>query len=324
MNAARDSILVIRLGAMGDILHALPAVASLKRSFPEKKLRWVAASRWMPLLEGNPFIDELVPFDRRGVGALCASWQRLRNIRPALAVDFQGLLQSALIGRAARPQRFFGFDRSVAREPLAANFYTDRVLVKGPHRIERNLQLVQAAGAQDLTTGAWIPQGRPEGVLPTGDFVLASPFAGWNSKQWPIEQYEALGQRLSSEGIELVVNVPEARAGDISHLRHLHVHSSSLAGLIHATRRAIAVVGLDSGPLHLAAALQKPGVALFGPTDPVQTGPFQSSMIVLRSPDVETTYKRADDVHQSMTEISIEQVAQALHCSLSSIAVPRS
>ncbi|MBV8551800.1 MAG: glycosyltransferase family 9 protein [Acidobacteriaceae bacterium] len=323
MKDTGNSILVIRLGAMGDIIHALPAVASLKRSFPGRKLTWVVARRWMPLLEGNPFIDELVPFERAGVGALWASWQRLRSIKPAIAVDFQGLLQSAFAGRIAQPEVFFGFDRSVAREPLAAWFYSCCVPVKGPHRVERNLQLVQAAGAAQLTKEAWIPQGRPEGGLPSCDFVLASPFAGWNSKQWPITKYEALGQRLQSDGLELVVNVPADRAHELSRLSHLRVHTSSLAGLIHATRRATAVLGLDSGPLHLAAALGKPGVALFGPTDPTQTGPFNSNMIVLRSPDVETTYKRHEAIHESMTEISVEQVVTALQHSLSSAAVQR-
>jgi heptosyltransferase I len=318
-----DPILVIRLGAMGDIIHALPAVATLKQSFPGQRLMWLVASRWQPLLEGNPFIDELVSFERSEIASLPGSWRRLRNIRPGLAVDFQGLLQSALAGRITRPQSFLGFDRSVAREPLASMFYTHRIAVKGPHRVQRNMQLVQAARAQDVTWDCWLPQGTPEGELPKADFVLTSPFAGWNSKQWPLENYEALACRLQTEGLELVANVPAERASEVAAYRHLRVQVSAISGLIHATRRAVAVIGLDSGPLHLAAALRKPGVALFGPTDPEQTGPFNSTMVVLRSPDVDTSYRRDRRIHGSMREISVEQVSTALHHSLSSLSVPR-
>lgn len=319
-DSGADAMLLIRLSAMGDIIHTLPAAITLKKSFPERKMIWIIASRWMPLLEGNPFIDETIPFDRRGFGSLLKSWRRLREIRAECAFDFQGLMQSALIGRAARSRALFGFDQSVAREPLASLFYTHRIRVKGPHRVERNVQLAEAAGSRIATYDAWIPQGVPEGDLPSGPFVLASPFAGWPGKEWPLERYESLARRLQREGLELVVNVPENRARELSHLTHVRVYSSSLRGLIAATRRATAVVGVDSGPLHLAAALGKPGIGLFGPTDPLRTGPFGGSMTVIRANDVETTYKRHARVHRSMRLIAADQVADALFEHLSKAA----
>jgi heptosyltransferase I len=306
------AILVIRLSAMGDIIHALPAVASLKKSFPQRRLAWLVAPKWMPLLQGNPYVDELIPFRRRGVRELKASWIGLRALKPGLAIDFQGLVQSALAGRAAQPKMFYGFDSSVAREPFASVFYTHRVAVRGPHRVERNLQLAEAAGACELTEDAWLPSGRDEGHLPLTPFVLTSPFAGWTSKQWPLENYERLAECLNTEGLELIANVPEHRAHELSGFRHVRVHTSSVAGLIAATRRSTAVIGLDSGPLHLAAALRKPGVALFGPTDPARTGPYGGSMIVLRAEDTETTYARHREIHSSMEAIAVEQVAEAL------------
>jgi heptosyltransferase-1 len=315
-----NSILVIRLGAMGDIVHTLPAVASLKRSFPEWRLRWVVARKWTALLEGNPNIDEIVPFERGGMSALLGSWRRLRRTRPELAIDFQGLIQSALVGWVSRPKTYFGLDKSLARERLAASFYTRCILALGPHRVERNLQLAAAAGAgrlrEDAATppwmSSWLPQGRPEGQLPAGPFVLANPFAGWVSKQWPIASYEALAERLKDQGLAMVVNVPRESAQLIERLVHLQLHVSGIGGLIDATRRATAVVGVDSGPLHLAAALGKPGVALFGPTDPAQTGPFRSRMTVLRAPGAATTYKRDGEIHASMKDLTVDQVAKAL------------
>jgi heptosyltransferase-1 len=310
------SILAIRLSAMGDIIHTLPAVATLKRSFPDKKLVWLVAPRWRPLLEGNPYIDELISLDRRDLPHVRQSIRGLRALRAEMAFDFQGLFQSALLGRLARAKALYGFAKTVAREPFASLLYTDSIAVVGPHRVQRAVQLANAAGARDLTFDAWIPPGRPEGVLPDQPFVLTSPFAGWPGKEWPLESYEVLGALLGKGGFALVANVPEHRAGEVKGLAHIRVHSSELAGLIDATRRAVAVVGLDSGPLHLAAALGKPGVGLYGPTDPALTGPFGGTMIVLRTKDAETTYKRHSRIHASMREITPDQVATALLNSL--------
>jgi heptosyltransferase I len=310
----RISILAIRLSALGDIIHALPAIASLRRSFPESRLALLIAKRWQPVVEGNPYIDDLVE----------PKISSIRRLTPDLAFDFQGLVKSALLGRLAHPKKLYGFSRSVAREPLAPLLYTHAIPVTGPHRVDRCLQLIAAAGANTLSDEAWIPAGRPEGELPSHPFILASPFAGWAGKEWPIENYQELAQLLASEGFDLVLNVPEHRRKEIAMLEQVRLHTSSISGLIDATRRAAAVVGVDSGPLHLAAALRKAGVALFGPTDPRLTGPYGGSMTVIRSDDVSTTYKRHARVHASMRAITPGQVAQALLHSLANTAVRRS
>jgi heptosyltransferase-1 len=295
---------------MGDVLHALPAVASLKLSFPQTKLSWIISPKWVPLLEGNPLIDQIILL-RRGEGwsALAGSMRQIRNIRPDLAIDFQGLVQSAVAGRIARPRSFLGLDRSIAREPLASFFYSHKHKPTGAHRIERNLDLAKAAGATTLTGETWLPQGRPEGELPNGPFVLASPFAGWASKQWPLEHYRELSTLLENEGVPLVLNVAAAQAASLT---DFSLHTSSLSGLIDATRRAAAVVGVDSGPLHLSAALGKSGVAIFGPTDPAGTGPYGGAIRVLRHPDVATTYRRENEIHPAMRAISAREVFEQL------------
>src|SRR5579871_5578644 len=111
-------ILVVRLSSMGDVIHALPAVASLKHSFPHSHVSWVIRTRWAPLLEGNPFVDEVIPFERTLKG-IVATRRKLRQQRFDLAVDFQGLIQSALVAASARPDRMAGFDRSQLREKAA-------------------------------------------------------------------------------------------------------------------------------------------------------------------------------------------------------------
>jgi len=301
---ASSRILVVRLGAMGDIIHALPAVASLKHSFPGSRLTWVIEPKWAPLVEDNPFIDRVVLLRRDGVAGLLESWRSLRAERYDFAVDFQGLIKSALVAYAARPDRIFGFDHTQLRERAAALFYSNQTVSGAAHVVEKNLDLAAAAGAITPLRTFPLPAGRPEGALPAGDFVLASPVAGWRGKQWPMEHYQALGARLRGElGIPLVLDGPPGSGLE---------HCSGLAGLIHATRRATAVVGVDSGPLHLAAALGKPGVAIYGPTDPARNGPYGDSLRVLRSPAAVTTYKRGAAIHESMRAVSPAQVFEAL------------
>jgi heptosyltransferase-1 len=187
-------------------------------------------------------------------------------------------------------------------------FYTHTVRPAAAHVVEQNLELAAATGARERVSSFYVPAGAPEGSLPGPPFVLANPAAGWVSKQWPLERYDELGRRLREElGVELVLN--GAMAIETPHTR---AHVSGLPGLMDATRRAVAVVGVDSGPLHLAAALRKPGVAIFGPTDPARNGPYGGSLTVLRSPHAVTTYKRGREIDASMLDIPVGAVFSAL------------
>jgi len=153
--------------------------------------------------------------------------------------------------------------------------------------------------------------------------VLANPFAGWTSKQWPIEYFDRLGSFLQAEsGLPLVLNAAPSAASALASLRHARPHYSGIAGLIHATRRAAAVIGVDSGPLHLAAALRKPGVAIFGPTDPAINGPYGGTLTVLRAEGAPTSYAREKSIAPSMRAITPEQVWAALQPALQRVTQP--
>jgi len=311
-----NRILVVRLGAMGDIIHTLPAVASLKHGFPGSHLTWAVAPRWACLLEGNPFVDRLLLIDRTTRAGLARAWRELRAQPFDFAVDFQGLVKSALVACLARTSRIYGLDASQAREPLAALFYSDKVRPRPGHRVDRNLELAARAGASTVLHSFPLPPGTREGSLPDGAFVLASPLSGWPAKQWPLEHYQGLAARLRQAGIPLVLNVPPDARDALAAVPDALPHLSAIAGLIDATRRAAAVVGVDSGPLHLAAALGKPGVAIYGPTDPAQTGPWGGSFTVLRSPGAVTSYKRRREIDPSMGEIAPDAVFEALRAQL--------
>jgi heptosyltransferase-1 len=310
-------ILVVRLGAMGDIIHALPAVAALKRGLPGARITWAVEPRWASLLDGNPYVDRRIPLDRRSLAGLWEARRELRREPFDLAVDFQGLIKSALAASASGAAQIFGFDRSQVRETPAAIFYSRAILASAAHVVDRNLELARAAGADSGAPVFPLPEGEAEQPLPDGDFILACPLAGWASKQWPLERYGELAERLRREvGIPLVVNGPPSSAGQLAAISGAQAHVSGLPGLIHATRRAAAVIGVDSGPLHLAAALSKPGVAIFGPTDPARNGPYGGSMRVLRSPDAATSYKRGAEIDASMRAIASEEVFAALEAQL--------
>ena len=302
-------ILVVRLGSMGDVIHALPAVASLKHSFPHSRLSWVIKPRWAPLLEGNPFVDEIIPFDR-SARQILETRRLLRRERFELAVDLQGLIQSALVAASARADKIVGLARTQARESFAAMFYSTAVRTTAVHRVDRYLELVAAAGASSLLHTFPLPLGKAEGTLPEGPFVLACPLAGWGSKQWPLEHFAELAGRLN---VPLVVNGPPDAAEILGRIAGARVHLSGLDGLIDATRRAQAVVGVDSGPVHLAAALGKPGVAIYGPTDPATHGPYGATLQVLRSSSALTSYKRRGSDPGSMRAITPAEVVEALN-----------
>jgi len=310
---------VVRLSSMGDVIHTLPAAASLKHSIPNSRLTWLIRPRWAPLLEGNPYVDEIIPIER-SFAASFAEARRLRARHFDLAVDFQGLIQTAALAFAGKPAKLAGFDRKRVRERPAALFYSCEIETCAEHIVERNLELAAGAveladrpGASQLLRAFPLPAGAPEGSLPTGKFILTSPLAGWGAKQWPLESWSQLAALLD---MPLVVNGPPDAAALLQQIHGAHLHLSGLSGLIDATRRAHAVIGVDSGPLHLAAALAKPGVAIYGPTDPARNGPYGGTIRVLRSPDAATDYSRRPTPHSSMLAITPHMVADALTAAL--------
>jgi heptosyltransferase-1 len=297
-----DRIAVVRLGAMGDVIHALPAVASLKH------VTWIIEPRWAPLLAGNAGVDEVILLDRRRWSSVRDVWNKLRGSSFRIALDLQGLIKSALVVAATGAPRRVGYDTSQLRERAAAWFYNEQHRATGVHIVDRHCELAAACGATGKARRFPLPQGKAEGHLPD-EYVLACPFAGWASKEWPLGRYGDLAKLLP---IPLVLNGHAAVEAQLRAVPGVVPHISSIDGLIHATRKARAIVGVDSGPLHLAAALGKCGVAIFGPTDPQRNGPYGNTIRVLRTTGALTSYKRRAEADPSMLAISPEMVATAL------------
>ncbi len=309
-------ILAVRLGAMGDVIHTLPAVVALKRGLPGARVTWAVDPKWAVLLEDNPFVDEVLLFNRRRWSSIRETWRKLRREPFDIAVDFQGLIKSSAIAFASGAARRIGFASNEAREPLASRLYNLRVATVEIHVVDRNLDLARAAGGHDAGHEFPLPSGRPEGELPAGRFILACPLAGWASKQWPLEYYSEVAGALAADGLTLVVNGPPSASVQLSQVRGAFVHASGIEGLLDATRRASGVIGVDSGPLHIAAALGRPGVAIFGPTDPARNGPYGGTITVLRDPAATTTYKRDGEISPAMRAVLPAAVVAALRICL--------
>ena len=323
-------ILVVRLGAMGDIVHTLPAVSDLRSALPDARIDWAVEDRWAPLLEENPVSDEAIPVAlgrwRNSMSHL-RSWReatelvgRLRETGYDLALDFQGLVKSALVARLSGANCVAGFESGLQREPLAGITYSRRAGSSRDHVVDRYRDLAAfACGVPSADTAVFpLPQGTLDPSLPER-FVLTSPQAGWGAKQWPAGHYAELAASMwRSHAIPLVVDCAPGQGRYAEQIRAaapkdaVIPHLSTIKGLIGATRVAQAVVGVDSGPLHLASAAGKQGVAIFGPTDPARNGPYGPGIVVIRDPNAETTYKRGRGPSGSMRACSPATVYVAL------------
>jgi len=330
------NILIVRVGAMGDVLHALPAVAALKRARPQWRVDWAVDPRWVPLLvddERGPMVDmvHLVPASEWSKAPISLATLRsvlglrkeLRTEHYDLAVDMQGTLRSAVIGCMAGADDFAGY--ADPRESFAASFYKRKIARRGVHVVEQGAALLGAACGVELTPGAveipraqWAENWAVEEAVISRPMCVLSAGGGWGAKQWPAERYGALAIELKQMGFDVVVNAlrkDDAIAASVVKASEgaARVVVCNVAGLISLLARADLLVGGDTGPMHLAAAMGVPVVALFGPTSPERNGPWgPGEKRVLRDAASVTTYKRTAEPDAGLMKISVEQVVEAV------------
>jgi heptosyltransferase-1 len=326
-----DRFLLVRLGSLGDIVHALPAASALRDSFPSAKIDWLVEPKWKRILEGNRDLSEVITLNRGTLGTILRTVRTLRAQNYSCAVDFQGLYKSALVPFAARIPRRIGFQDTYAREGFAANFYTESFNPVGAHKVDHNLTLVRAVGA-----GATTPR-FPLAILDEdratanaelarhnlNNFFVLNPGGGWQSKCWPAERYGQLSALLSAQyGWRGVVTYGP---GEDEMAQEVVTHSNgtavaiplALGPLMAVFEKAKFVVSADTGPLHVASALGAPCIGLFGPTDPARNGPYSAQDVTVRNlRGAETTYDRGDTYSDSMLSITVSQVAAAVEARL--------
>jgi len=340
-----ERILVVRLSAMGDVVHTLPAAQALRDAFPDAMIGWIVEERWAELLcapetplrgprsPARPLADWVLTVNLKGwrksffsiptAEQIARVWNDVRSAHYERAVDLQGAIRSAVLARWSGAPLVWG--GSQTREAPASLWYTRKAIVRGAHVIEQNLSIVEAM----LGTRVEVP--RPEfprssaaenaidsplHEMKVRDFAILSPGAGWGAKQWPAERYGQVARELSKLGLQSIVNfgpseeklaqeVETASDGSAQGLQ------STITELIALTRRAKLFIGGDTGPLHLAAALGIPVVGIYGPTDPARNGPYCANSIVLRSRDSATSHARVPHPDGAMLQITVEAVVEA-------------
>jgi heptosyltransferase I len=355
MRSVPQRILIVRLSAMGDVIHTMPAVHALRAAFPDAYIGWMIEERWAELLcapgfsrrgarsEMRPLVDEIHAVNLKAWGKsvfslstlqqIATVWNDVREFRYDIAIDLQGAIRSAVLARCSGARAVYG--TAQPREPQASLWYTRKVVPRGRHVVEQNASIAQAvieSGGSDEARGSWncasilqyIP--RDEKVekrieqrlneLGMREFAILAPGTGWGAKRWPAERYGEVARGLAAFGLRSILN---AGPGEDELVREVERTSGdaaqamkcTISELIALMRRVRLFVGADTGPLHLAAALQVPVVGIYGPTDPARNGPYGTRSAVLRSAESVTSHARRSAPEQGLLTIRSEQVIAA-------------
>jgi lipopolysaccharide heptosyltransferase I len=298
--------LIVRLGAFGDIVHAIPVAAALSRAFPSARIDWLVSAKHRELLDLVPIIDRPLAIKDRGEAgggmSLVPAIRELRRSRYDVAFDLQGLLKSAALARLSGAQRVVGFSSTYLRERLARPFYTDVYDPGGggmydpaerSHVVQMNLGLLTTIG---------VTVGSPEFPIERVDteiaremreragnrYALVNPGAAWPNKRWPAARYGAVARAIAERhGLKTIVSwgpgeeplaqevVSEGSGAALLSPR------TSIVDLLALIRGATLMISGDTGPTHLAAALGTPIVGIYGPTRPSRNGPWAPADITI-------------------------------------------
>ena len=336
-----ERILIIKLSAIGDIIHTLPAVAALRRAYPEAWLAWIVEKAGASLLRGNPDLDELITVDTRAWRAnwwmgLRHAWYVTRHLRRAsfdLCIDFQGLLKSGVFTYLSGAPRRLGLPGQRCREPLSAVFTN----IHGPlsdasrHIVDQLVELLQPVGVATPERRFTIPLSEADeyfaervwrelGLRSDVPVVVLYPGAAWQTKRWGELNFARLNDALIRRfqvrtlltwgpGEEpLIQRVVRATA-----YTPAIAPATTLLQLAAIIARGRAFVGGDTGPLHLAAAVGTPTVALFGPSDPRRNGPYGLGHVILqRQLPCSNCYQRTCNHWECLPGIEVDTVVDAV------------
>ena len=338
-------ILIVRLSAMGDVIHAMPAVAGLRSQFPDSRIDWAIEERWSPLLTAPPISDTSTsvspeqplvdfvhcvhmrrwrqhPFSSTTREEMRALRSRLRELNYDHVIDLQGAIRSAVLAKESGARVRAGAMHP--RELPARWWYNVKAHTPARHVVDQAAEVVSAAFGRVIEAvqppfpvsseaEQWAGQTTHSR---TSALAIVNPGAGWGAKCWPAERYAELVRTLGQHGIEVLVNAGPGESSLAQEVLRGNEKSArmvecSLLQLIAISRRASLFVGGDTGPLHLANALGTPVVAIFGPTDPARNGPYGGRYVVLRSPESKRDHSRRRQPEAGLLTITVQQVTEA-------------
>jgi heptosyltransferase-1 len=352
-----ERVLIVRLSAMGDVIHTLPAVHWLRRTFPQAYIGWLIEERWAELLCApgsprrgarsalRPLVDEVHTVNLKAwrksllsistLQRAATVWNDVRGGHYDVAVDLQGAMRSAVLARWSGARVVYG--AAEARESPASLWYTRKVAARGRHVVEQNLSVAEALMERTVESShtniscdlpcdlpcdpqaeARISDRLRERLTEygMGEFAILNPGAGWGAKRWPAERYGEVARGLGDLGVRSILNYGPGeeelvRVAGVASGGTAQAMSCTISELIALTRRARLFIGGDTGPLHLAAALRVPVVAIYGPTDPARNGPYGTRSIVLRSAESVTSHARRAAADEGLLGIGSEAVVGA-------------
>ncbi|MBP7052121.1 MAG: glycosyltransferase family 9 protein [Phycisphaerae bacterium] len=330
------NILLVKPSSLGDIVMALPALSSLRRSFPQAKITWLVRPEFAPILDGHPYLDGIILFDRK---LLAQAWhspaafrglmsliQRLRSGRYDAVLDLQGLFRTASLAWLSGCKRRFG---PIWRRELAHWFYTTAIPPRPEwvHVIDYYRKLIEAMGAGDL--GVEFVLAEKPAAVPAVQTLLAQhridvdryavviPGSAQVSKCWPADRFAALADRLVEEhGLAVVATGSKSESPMIEQIQSLAKHPifnlagrTSLPELVEVLRRAKLVVSNDTGPGHIAAALGRPLVMMFSWSNPLRVGPYgRPECVVARDAATRGLAIRSRNPAHAIQNITLDEV----------------
>ncbi len=344
-------ILIVKLSAIGDVIHTLPALTALHRHYPDAQIDWLVEDGAADLVQGHAALSRALVWRRREFVKLLKAGRlfsavrlflsvllALRSTRYDLIIDFQALLKSSLWIFLARGRRKVGFGQGMEHSENSHLFLNERIPAVSMeiHALDRGLRLLQALGIPNLQVLYDLPIGEKDegaaeqllvesGVRLDRPFVVINPVAKWPTKLWAAERFRELAERLLEKGFQVVFTgskedrpLIDEMAGTLGSSVIRLDGRTTLKVLAAVYRSASVVVSTDTGPMHLAAALGTPVVALFGPTAPWRTGPYGGGHVVLRagvscSPCFSKSCKTTElEPMACMNRITVEQVVEAV------------
>jgi len=333
------NILITKPSSLGDIVLALPALRALRMSFPEAKISWLIRPEFAQLIENHPHLNEIITFDRKllgkawfhpgAFGALISLIRKLRRSRFDVIFDFQGLFRTASLAWLSGCKKRFGMAN--ARE-FATVFYTHKVPqnIECIHMVDYYLKIIKAAGASDFGVEFVFPRNPNAedsidrllvGHVVQDNYAVLIPGSAHQDKCWPPERFAQLAEKISSQyGLSIVATGSASEAGIVEKVKEkANVPIASLAGqtslseLVALLKRAKLVVGNDTGPGHIAAAVGVPLVLMFGRANPVRLEPYRRRHCVIAiEPDGRGITINNFDPKYDIKRITVEQVYQKI------------
>ena len=342
------NILIVKLSAIGDVVHTLPSLAALRKLYPTAHITWVVEEASSDLLVGHPDLDRLLISRRKrwledlaspkhtagAVRQIRAFLKALRDRPYDLVIDFHGLFKSGLIVLLSGGRRKLGYD---SMQEMSGLFLNEKIPEDmGKHAVDRYLDFLRHLGAETPEPRFHIPVGEDNknrvdallearGIAGDDRFVAVSPVALWETKLWDEKKFAMLCDRLieelnmktvltGSRADGILQRIEKSMTRPIANLGGL----TTLRDLAYLFGRSALLITTDSGPMHVAAAMATPVVALFGPTSPSRTGPYGEGHVVIRKDlDCSPCFQKKCDDLTCMKEISVEEVFEAVKKKLS-------